>query len=119
MTTEKLAIQSIIWETLRNGTRDNINSHEDILGFILGALDCGFTVKLSGYMPYAKYGKIEVRMIRNRDTDNLKLIIFKGQEKQVEFDYSNSGFRWMNAEVNRGRFNVEIKDRLQFICSTT
>lgn len=119
MKNTEVSITSLIKETLRNGTRDNINKSADILSFILGAIDCGFSVKLNGYMPYAKYGKIEVYLKWKRDIDELVIVIFKGKEKQCEFDYGFNQFMWVNSEVNNGRFNTETNGRLQFICSTS
>lgn len=118
MTTE-FSIHSFVKETLRNGTKDNINKNQDILSFILGAIDCGFSVKLNSYMPFAKYGKIEVLLKWKRDVDELMIVVFKGKEKQGEFEYGYNDFMWVNAEINKGRFNIERNGRLEFICSAT
>jgi hypothetical protein len=111
-------ISSIIKESLRSGTLNSFNSNEDVLSFILGAIDCGFSIKLNGYMPTAKYGKIEVFARFKRDEDNLTIVIFKGKEKQGQFDYGYNEFLWNYAEVIKGRFNIKIDNQKQFICST-
>lgn len=117
MLAEKFCIQSIISDTLRNGLRDDLNRNPDILGFILGAIDNGFQVKLNGFRPTAKKGKVQIFLQEKRDEDGLKVIIFKGKEKQGEFDYNYDGFMWVNVNADKGRFNVEIQGRNSFICS--
>ena len=112
------SIHSIISEILRNGTKDNINKNTDVLSFILGALDCGFSVKFNGYLPHAKYSKIEVFLKWERDNDNLNIVIFKGKEKQGEFKYGYGNFLWLYSSVTKGRFCTKIEGHKQFICST-
>lgn len=122
MEKEKFYIQSIIPDTLRNGTRDNINKNPDILGFILGAIDSGFSVSFSRdrMMPIAKKGKVQVYLNWKdwQHSDDLSLIIFKGKNKQKEFLYGRDHFLFDNVSTNRGSFfTVEINGYNHFICT--
>lgn len=114
MTEEKFYIQSIFYDILTNGFRDDINNNPERLGFILGAVDNGFSISNQGRK--AKYGKIEIFLRLKRDTDNLMVSVFKGSEKQCEMDYSKDGFMWYKTEIKKGRLFIEGHG---FICSTT
>ena len=110
-------IASHFSDIFRNGTRDNINKNPEIIGFIIGALDNGFTVKFNGYMPIAKKGKVEIILRFNRDDDGLNIIIFKGREKQYEAIYEINGFMWVNVTADKGRLVINENYRNTFICS--
>lgn len=115
-TTNDLKISHLVTEIFRNGTADNINTNFEIVGFILGAIDNGFSVKLSGFMPIAKRGKVEIILRFNRDDNGLNMVVFKGKEKQAEFGYkiNDNGFLWMNVDnENRSSFT----HNKIFICS--
>lgn len=114
METENFYIQSLFFDTITNGMRDDINKNPERLGFILGALCCDFKVSLRGRM--AKYGKIEIYLRENREDNGLNISIFKGKEKQCEMPYNLSGFLWDKVKIFKGRFNIE---GFGFICSTT
>lgn len=121
MTKEKFHIQSIFYDTLTNGFRDDINSNPERLGFILGAIDSGFSVHKK-YCLRAKYGSIEIYLRTKRDSNELTVAIFKKNELQTEMDYSSSGFMWDKIKIERGRLMIEMKDKpeyYEFICSTS
>lgn len=118
---ETFYIQSIFFDTLRNGFIADINNNPETLGFILGAIDNGFTVKKDGCI-IAKKGKIEVYLKKDRDNvEILHVVIFKGKEKQAEMRYQHKiGFMWDKTKLEKGRFYLEdVNGRYGFICSTT
>lgn len=121
MNNDKFFIQSIFLDTLTNGFRDEINSNPERLGFVLGAIDCGFAVNKTGALR-AKKGAIEIYLGQIRDTGKLRITIFKKQEKIIEFEYSSDSFLWDKVKIEKGRLLMERKDnpnRYEFICSTT
>lgn len=104
MNTKQINISSLVSDIFRNGTRDSINDNPEILGFIIGAIDNGFSVKLNGYMPIAKKGKVEIILRFNMDDNNLNMVIFKGKDKLSEFEYGYGAFMWVDVDAEKGRF---------------
>jgi len=105
MNTETFNFSHIVTDIFRNGTINNIKANPELLGFIVGAIDNGFTVKSNGFMPMAQKGKVQIILRFDRDSNDLNLVIFKGKEKQGEFSYGLSGFLWMNVDVSKGTFH--------------
>jgi len=110
MSTETFYIQSHFYTTLKNGFRDDINSNPEILGFILGAIDNGFSVKMPGAI-IAKYGKVEIYCWRSGE----KVVCFLGREKKFEMTLGKGGFMWDDIEIKKGYLFIDNK----LICKTS
>jgi hypothetical protein len=108
-------IQSLFYDTLTNGFRDDINKNTEILGFILGAIETGFSVNKTGAIR-AKKSKVEIYLRNKRDTNELYVVIFKGKEKQLEIPYDTESFLWDKVTIRKGRLTIE---KHGFICSLT
>ncbi len=118
MTTTKFYIQSLFYDTLTNGFRDDINNNTERLGFILGAIDCGFSICKTPALR-AKKGLVTIYLRSKRDSNGLAVTIFKKDEKQGDFEYSIDGFLWVKIKLQKGRLYLENRqsNQLEFICS--
>jgi hypothetical protein len=113
MTTTNFQFTALVTDLFRNGTRDNINTNSEILGFIVGAIDNGFTVKMNGYMPMAQKGRVQIFLRFEKSSNDLSLVIFKGKEKQAEYPYAIEGFLWVDVNATKGTLHLNNK----FICT--
>lgn len=108
--TQDFHIQSLFYHTLTNGFRDDINENPEILGFILGAIDNNFSVKMPGCI-IAKYGSIDLMCYRSGD----KVIAWFKKVKMFEMGLGINGFTWDKVEIRRGNFYYDGK----YICNST
>src|SRR4051812_37390084 len=96
-------IQAHFFDTLTNGFRDDLNANPERLGFILGAIDSGWSVSKVGVVR-AKRGKAEIFLQADREDDKkLHVTIFKGKERVKQLEYSREGFQWVKVHTLKGR----------------
>lgn len=84
-------------QILTNGTIYMLREDSWVSGFIIGALDNGFSVRMPGGVVASK-GKL--RVIANTNGENKRVTFLVGQ--QILMERALEGFQWSDVDTSKG-----------------
>ena len=96
---------------LTNGMIGDIESNPRIVGFMVGAIDKGFTVHQPGVI-FAKYNAVTVKCYTGKDVN---VEIANMSDGIIRMEIPLSEFNWGYVTIYRGALYYDEK----FVCKTT